>query len=318
MHPRTLKRLAAAFALLAAGVAFHVLLKRAAPGPAVLWEDAAQALRLRISRPGAVVSLERPAPGGAWRMKEPLDFRANQSGINHLLAKLGSAEFSEPLSVDPEALPLFELDESSAIRVQGWLGDPEPAFDLLFGRAGSAHDALFVRRPGEDEVREARGIMRFMIAGDIGRWADLTLCAIDQTRIVRLEIEGRDSKFALTQSSGRWSLDGAGALPERVVKEKVQPMLSALTRLQADDILLESSAHFAVLRGLQRPELVIRVRHAVPGPAGRAEESLELIVGPQKPGFDHPVRKKGVKGVLYELKSWRLESFRLGPADLSQ
>jgi len=206
-----------------------------------------------------------------WRLEAPFSFPADAAAVGGLLEKLSKVRVSEPLSRNPERHSLFGVTESSAVHVQG------PGLDVLVGGAGAQWDSFFVRRAGEDAVLEAQGMGRFEFDGEPQRWADRVVFALGPGQPAELELKGRERRVVLRPGENG-------------------PVLAALSRLEADSVRPDAQFHPFVLNGLKTPELTVKVADFV------------LECGPKKPEFDHPCRKRGVDGFIYELKPHRLQA----------
>ncbi|MFA5139464.1 MAG: DUF4340 domain-containing protein [Elusimicrobiota bacterium] len=283
MSPGTLKRLAALLVLLAlVWTGWTLRLRR--PKDRRLWPQARSASRLSIGR----TVLSRSS--GTWRLEAPFPFPADAPAVDGLLEKLSKVRVSEPLSRNPERHSLFGVTESSAIRVQG------PGLDVFIGSAGADWDAFFVRRAGEDAVLEARGMGRFELEGEAQGWAERVLFALAPARKPEIEVASRGRRVSLKPEDGRWP-------------KNAEAVVTALSRLEADSILPDASAHPFVLNGLKRPELRVAVHYPQLDAGGPPAKDFILECGPRKAEFDHPCRKQGVDGFIYELKPHRLQAF---------
>lgn len=314
MRPPALKRLAAALAFLAGLWALQsVLESRRTADRSPLWREARRAVRLELGRPGGGGRAVLVRSGDSWRLKEPFDFPADAEAVGRLLEKLEGSRLSEPVSADPLRHARFELIASSAAVLRGWSREgSDPALDLLVGRRGADYGAVFVRRPGESEVREARGLMRQDVDRPPAEWADRLLCALPADSVVSVELSSPTAGLTLSREGGSWRMGGV-VLSSATAAARVDPLLTALSRLNADAVAPEARAHPFVLKGLQNPELRARIGYLEAG----ERKVLELEIGRLMPGFRHPVRRKGTPGVLYELAPWRLEAFRLDVNDLT-
>ncbi|MBI5244781.1 MAG: DUF4340 domain-containing protein [Elusimicrobia bacterium] len=317
MHPRTLKRLAAAAAVLAAVLAVLVIRERsAAPSPPLL-ANAASVGKLFIQRPGdAAATILVREPGG-WRLKAPFEYPADGEAVQKLLDAVSKASASDVLSSDPEKHASFQVNESSAIRFKAFSlpTDAEPALDILAGIRGADFDAFFYRGPASADVREARGLGRYELDKESGEWADRLLCAIEPPLVRFIELRTKSGALTLTRKDALWLLNGS-ALSTAAVAGKVEPLLAALARLQADKVAPEKGFDPLLMRGLADPELRLKVRHAPQaGSPDSAVKTTAIDFGPKAPDFVHYARAAGTGDVVFRLSAWRLDPFKLKPSD---
>ncbi|MFH1724036.1 MAG: DUF4340 domain-containing protein [Elusimicrobiota bacterium] len=320
MQPKTLKVLAGVFVALCAVWTLARVVRRSAPPEPLLWKEAKRARRIEIRKPDAATTLVKADAG--WSLESPFKFAADGSAVEQLLEKLAAATLSEPLSSDPRRHADFNVDRSSALHLQGFPeGGEGPGLDLLIGRQGGDYDSLFVRRPGTDEVREARGIARYQIDKKAGEWADKLVCGIGTEKVTSIEIHSPGGVVRLQRKQDKWRLGASEEpLPPETVTEQVEPMLTKLSDLKADSVSPETELSSVLLRGLAKPELRVVVGYR--DEAGDGEKaprkSLELSVGPEDTGSRYPLRKAGVDGVVYQMPGWKLEPFRKKAGDFKK
>jgi len=310
MRPKTLKYIAGVFLALAVS---WFLLSRIPSSHDVLpkfWPSAEFADKIIIRRPDSRIELRRA--GGGWRLHAPFQTRADSRTVDNFLKDLARADISEPVSADPSRLTLFLLDESSGIHVTGFGPNSEvPDFDYLFGRKGSEHDSIFVRRPENADIREVRGLLRENIDKPVSQWADREVAAIERRSIVSLEYAGANQSVLLLQEDGAWSINGRPA-----EMEKLTPLLDLLTRLEADSILPSDQLHPLVRKGLNNPFRRIKIKYLSGRASKGSETETEIIVGFNKPGFNHPVIRSEEKSIAYEAARWRLKALDVLPEAL--
>lgn len=309
MSPLFLKRMALALGVLAASWSF-LLWRESRPSPArLLAGDASSAARLIVRRPGAQeLSVSRGQ--GGWELASPFRFPADKMAVEGLLEKLSKVRLSGPLSSLPERHSLFAVNDSSAVRVQLYrlASDAEPSLDAWVGRPGAEYDTFFVRLGNSPEVFEAGGLGRFEFEKEPGEWADRVVCSLPAAEVSSVELRAQKYSLRLLRSAGHWVMED-GKPPAPAAAGKLDSLLAALSRLEADSVSPENSLDPLLLRGVFHPELRVSARY---GP-GR---TLSLDIGPKAPDFVHWVRSKGKDGFLYKLSGWKLESLRITPKDL--
>ncbi|TPW19592.1 MAG: hypothetical protein FD126_2534, partial [Elusimicrobia bacterium] len=96
--------------------------------------------------------------------------------------------------------------------------------------------------------------------------------------------------------------------------EKLGPLLEALVRFEADDVLDAASLEAEPRARLDRVEFEVSVETfdyaGVPGQA-----AASFTVSPLGQDFRHLARVKGRDSVVYSLSAWRLAPLRLDPKD---
>lgn len=308
MQPKTLKILATVLIVFGCIFGLTQFKQRSTPKRHYLWEKAKDAQRLIITQGGKSVELAKT--GDEWQLRAPFKFGADKPAVEEFLESLSVATLSEPLSTNPERHESFEVTPSSGIQLQAFLqaDGKDPDLDIIIGKRGADYDAFFLRRPKEDEVREGRGLSRHKFEKKPGDWADKTVCKIESGWVKSIEIQQGKESILLTKKGELWHLgDAEAALSTSTVSSLVQPMLTKLGDLKADDIVPDVDASSTTLHALENPEMRLIVEY-VHGDGG--DQTLELAVGAKGSDYKHPARKKGVDKAVYQLSGWRLDPFR--------
>lgn len=310
MQPKTLKVLGGAFVVLATAWGLTILAsRRPPPKERLLWEKAPDAKKLVIGE----ATLLKAADG--WALDKPFHAKADRAKVEDFLGKLAKVTLSEAVSSDPGRHEYFMVTTSSGIRLQGYTDDKatSPALDVLAGKSGADYDSLLLRPSGGNDVLEGKGLSRYDIEQGASRWADRTLAKLDAASIRAVEVRLSTETVRLKRDGGGWRLDDAGvALSSAVVSRLVEPILSKLGGLEADEVLPETAASSPTLIGLRSPELRISVRYAdsvASGVAKALEKRLELAVAAKGNDSRCAVRKSG-DSLLYMVSNWQLDAFR--------
>lgn len=312
MSPKALRGLALAFAVLAALWGARAVLDSRAARPRLLFAQAEAAEALTLRGPNGEVRLRKV--DGAWRMESPFASAADGPALAAALAELAKARVSGTLSDDPARLPLFALQDSSATRLT--VEGPQSArLDVLLGGPGAEAASVFIRDPGSAEVREAGGLSRWRRSARPGFWADKTLAALDPSRVSRLSVRSPKGLVVLERTDGVWRRPGAPAVLSSAAAARLGPLLQALERFSADDVLDAAALEAEPRVRLDRVEFEVRVETLdYAGAPGQTAGSF--TVSPQGQDYRHLARVKGRDAVVYSLSGWRLEPFRLDPKDI--
>lgn len=315
MQPKTLKVLGGAFLFLAVAWGLTFLASRQPPPKeALLWERAQDAKKLVI---GKIVLLKADT---GWILDQPFHAKADSAKVESFLGKLARVTLSRIVSSDPGRHEYFMVTPSSGIRLQGYTDDKagSPVLDVLVGKSGSDYDSVLLRPSGGNDVLDGKGLSRYDVEPEPSRWADRTLVKLEAASIRAVEIHLSTEVVRLKRDGGGWRLDGAGvALSTAVVSRLVEPILSKLGGLEADEVLPQTVASSATLRSLRSPELRIFIRYTDSVASGAAkvlEKSMELVVAAKGSDFRCAVRKSG-DNLLYMVSHWQLEAFRRKRAD---
>lgn len=291
--------MAAAFAALAALWGARAALDARAARPRLLHPGAERAESVSLTGPEGTVRLRKS--DGAWTLEAPFAAPADGAAVASALAELASARVSGPYSDDPAKLPLFALQDSSATRLSA--AGPGGALEVLLGGPGADPSHAFYRRPGSPEVFEAGPLSRWRRSARAGLWADKTLAAVEPARVTRLRVRSPKGVVTMERKDGVWQGKGG---------DKLAPLLEALTRFTADDVLDSATLEAEPRARLDRVEFEVLVEaYDYAGVPGRVAASF--TVSPQGQDFRHLARVQGRDSVVYSLSGWRLDPLRLDP-----
>lgn len=296
MSPKALKSLAAAVAGLALLWGARAAYEGRAARPTLLFPGAEQAVMMTVADAAGAVQLRRT--GGVWALESPFAAPADGPAMTAALGELARARLSGPLSDDPARLPLFALQDSSATRVTA--SGPGGSFDLLLGGPGAEASTVFVREPGSSVVREASGLSRGRLAARPGPWADKTLSSFDPTRVTKVSVRGPKGTVALERSHAAWP--------------KLAPVLEALSKFSADDVLGAAALEAEPRVRLERVEFAVSVE-VLDYAGAPGQPAVSFTVSPQGQEYRHLAKVKGRDSVVYSLSGWRLDPLRLEPKD---
>lgn len=153
-----------------------------------------EARRIELVRPEGMLVIERR--GEAWVLPDSGGYRVRPSRVRELLTALTELRLVERRTADPAQLGRLGLEDPTrpgaaggqALRVLDAEGRPIAA--LLVGRRrtrsqGNLPEAIYVRRPGEDQAWLAEG--RLPLESDPQLWIDRDLANIPAERILRVE-----------------------------------------------------------------------------------------------------------------------------------
>lgn len=213
MTPRTLLVLGV-LAAAAAGVAGVMAVRQPPPATAPLVSG-------RLMFPGLVDRLQTAAKveitgkdgtlvlvrgGAVWGLADRAGYPAQQSRVREMFSALTELRLTEPRTADPAQLKTLNLDDpgpdSSALKLVVRGADGGVIAALIAGRrrvrmAGNVPEAIYVRRPGENQAWLAEGSLR--IDAERNLWIDRDLLDIKRPRVAAAEFRQDDHAIALAR-----------------------------------------------------------------------------------------------------------------------
>lgn len=287
----------------------------------------------RLSKPGAAsglaaaallrdaVALEIAGAGGAfrlsrssasWRMDSPVEYPADSGAVQGFLDRLSKSRPSEELSSDPRRFSLFELDESSAVRVRLFsreVGKGPPSLEFFVGKGD--YGGAYLRFPGKGVVL-AQGLSASDFRKPHGYWLDKTVCGGIGPEAV-LSVRHKEGRVTLSRPA-QASATGAAAPPrpsqspgpggETSAEGKWERVLRVFDPLEAEELLPALEAPSREKMGLLKPYMEVDISFA-----GKREGIALRLGGLDERGYRY-LEKEGEKRVYFLVPDWKFDVFR--------
>jgi hypothetical protein len=254
--------------------------------------DESSIRRVEASWPGGRVVLERegaapdteaaePEATDGWRLRAPLDARADSDAIDDLLSDLSFLRADGFVDDPPPDAEVGLLPPEFQIVLSGPAPDEGGEATRVALAVGGLHE--------EDKrlVRAARQSLYLIPASRLDdfprevvayRFKQLARFSAADARQVELYFQsGEGDPVAVSATHGR---AGWAATPEPMDPERLSRMVSELSNLEASDILAESMGEQELGRlGLSPPNAIVSVYGEAP--AGEPEEGAEAAPAPR-------------------------------------
>jgi hypothetical protein len=257
MRPRALLALAAIVVALAA---FILLFERKQPSPEqrtrqakrVFAVDSSAVRWLRIEHGGKIVRLERvervdpvdratvatedsarAEEESEWRLREPIDDRADRWEVQKLLDSLTSLERQRDLpDVDPATLGLDRP------RVVVTLGVEAGETTLEIGAELPVGDAMAAAVRGQRGAAVIANTVFAELTRDAGTWRSREVVAVERDRILRLTLTpSGGAAIVLSRAKGGDAFRLTAPFADRADREKVDALIAELTALRVESFL---------------------------------------------------------------------------------
>lgn len=222
--------------------------------------------KLVIARPPFSATFEYA--NDHWRLRQPMDFPADEGAVASFLAGLRGITGGDVLTRRAESHGLYDVTDAAGVRVSLWGPGAKEPLEWVLGKTSSDGNHAYVRLPTTDAVYRVGGWTRDGIDLNLNAWREKRLLTASSEDIVEVKAEPRGGAFALIKDSDAWTVNGRPASTEKVV-----PFLAALRELMADDFI---DPPLAAGQAPRPPTLRLTVRYA----SGRSET---LRVGPENP-----------------------------------
>jgi Domain of unknown function (DUF4340) len=138
-------------------------------------------------------------------------FRASPSAVNEVFEAIAEPLRAELVAETRGTHARFSIDSAQARRLQLYRG-ADVAVDLLVGKRGRDFQAVYLRRPNEDEVYSARTKLVTFADRPVTDWRDKQIANVPADSISAIDVIRGVSGYTLTRAdSGQWKVDGSPA-----------------------------------------------------------------------------------------------------------
>lgn len=167
----------------------------------------------RIQRPELALDVGRRPDG--WRVNQ---YGADTATVGYLLRSIREARVAELVSRNPENHPALGVarDSSWTVRIET-SRDTTPL--LHVGKSGPYPNSVYVRIDGDDRAYLLRGRLRSALAGEMIKWREKQVAAVDTSRVVEIHVRRSGERYRLRRGEDGWRLDGTAA--SRAVVERL-------------------------------------------------------------------------------------------------
>jgi hypothetical protein len=225
---------------------------------------------------------------GAWRMRQPVEDRADEREIGSLLGNLTRAKIERTLDADKTALTDFGL-EKPAIVLTVNRKDQEQPFILEVGGPSPAGIAVYARRHGESQVFLIPATVKTSLDKDPFAFRSKAPLAFDRNAVKAVRLHTGSLRIRLErQEKTEWRMTEPAAV--KADAAKVAALLLALTHDQVKSFLDQPPPSLKSL-GLDPPRGEIAI-----GLDGGAEATL--LLGAHKKGEGVYARRDGTPALL--------------------
>lgn len=248
-----------------------------------------------------------------WRVKEPADWKADESAIKMLTDGLEKLTFGDVVSDNKDKLEELGVADGKAPRVVAKNGAGKRVADLLIGKSVGGY--TMARIGGQNEVWQASGLFPYAVNKDPKGWRDHTIFDLAAPDVDKLTVESAGSKLLLEKQAAakdakptdgaRWKVaesTGSGPKSSDVLDDaQVNGAIQALSTLHAADFVDEKKKDEIAGKPMLTVTLTVK---------GAAHS---LFIGEQK-GDDYFVATSD-SPTVYTVKKYALDRIAKKPID---
>lgn len=144
--------------------------------------------------------------------------------------KVGRVASTNPVNHDRLGV---STDSAVTLELEGRDG---PLLTLLVGKQGSGYNTVYVRLPGQDEVRLLNAPIGTARDRDVDGWRDHVIVKVDTGSVARIEVTRGDTGYTLARGDSAWTVDGAPAQAR-----PVRNLLGSMAAFRADAFAPDST-----------------------------------------------------------------------------
>jgi len=273
------KNLAILAAVVIAVLAYILLVERHRPTSSEAKTEAEKVLQdfdrdqvtgIVIERDSGRVRLEKV--GEAWRLREPLDFAADESAVSSTLGTLAALEADRRLSSDEVDPAVYGLDDPPIKITLRTREGGETGLDISDEMPLGSKRAL--RIAGTDEIVVVPGWFVSDLEREVDDWRSREVMDISEDQVASIDIGAGDDRIRAVRLKDRWQL--LEPLEDLAGRDHLRNLVRDLDSLRIEEFLDDPVDPTDL--GLDAPEYEITVIRADGG------EPLRLDLGSTREG----------------------------------
>lgn len=195
--------------------------------------------------------------GGAWRIVDPTDVKADESEATAIVTNLASLEIQRVVDENATDLAQFGL-AAPRIEVGFKQAGKGMASRLLIGDANATGGEIYATVPGSARVFLVSSFLESIFGKGTFDLRDKTVLAFDRAAVDALEVVTKDQRLAFVKTGDEWALTSPVAA--RADQGQVQGAIGSLQTLAMKSIAAPDAAEKDLATfGLDKPELTATV-----------------------------------------------------------
>ena len=275
----------------------------------VVTKGAASVELVRDDPPGAPAGTPDggAAPESNWKLTKPVAYAADRAAVKTLLERI------EKMNIAFDAISKktewhdekFGVGDKTGTKLELFGAGEVALVTLILGKSEGGR--TFLRKPGEDAVYQATGIMNYAFDKKPEDWRDKVIFDAKDEDVSRVEVKGAETLVLErdTKDKTKWTaLNPAGL---KLDQGKAQGIARTMAGLRAKEF---AEGEKPEATGLSAPEVAV-IAHLKSGKA------LTLLVGKKKGQADYYV-KRADAATVFVVGAWQVEQLNRKPADVKE
>jgi hypothetical protein len=174
---------------------------------------------------------------GEWRLVEPMDWPADPTAVEALLASIANLDVERTLELGEVSLADHGLDPPGLGLVMIDAGDRR--FELAVGNETPLGSKRAVRRSGDDAVLLTSDLFVDDLDRELDQWRSRDVVDVFETGVASIEIDAEGDRIHLVRTDERWQL--LEPLADLGDRDQVRSLISELNSLRVSEFLAPDS-----------------------------------------------------------------------------
>jgi LysM repeat protein len=196
--------------------------------PVAFSVDSASVVKLSIERPGRRLVIENV--GGRWTITSHGNLIADPARVMEVVGGLSRFKSGSLVSSNPAKQPVFQVDSSGSLVTLTERSGAKRS--IIIGKMGPSFSEVYFRMPGASNVYLGNGVTTWSLEREVKDWRDRTIFAAPAEAVTGLSISSGGRSRDFRKDSAGWKSG-----PEEVPTETINPVLTALAELRAEDFI---------------------------------------------------------------------------------
>lgn len=183
---------------------------------------------IEIESPTGKVALQKR--GVEWFLKEPVEYRADQSAVTSLIHQSKNLPVKAIVSSNPEKRGIFQVDTTGTLVKISQNGREVASF--VVGKMGQSYDETYVRKEQSNDVAVVEGSISWSFKKAIKDWRDKAVLTIPKESIKGISYQYSGESFSLALRDSVWMIGS-----DKAKAGDVTSLLTSVANIQADDFI---------------------------------------------------------------------------------
>jgi hypothetical protein len=184
--------------------------------------------KIEIKAPASSLVLEKR--GVEWFVTKPVNYKADQAAIGHIIHQIKNLEIKNIVSDKPEKQAVFQVDQTGIQVTVFEKGTEKIAF--ILGKMAGSYTESYARKLNSNDVLIVEGASSYMFDRQVKEWRDKTIFTTPKESVKDIRYQYGDTIFNLTNSDSIWYVG-----KDKAQQSVVDGLLTSLSNLQADDFI---------------------------------------------------------------------------------